>query len=146
MEPIFKKKSLAHYQVVNEPGTFIVKVANTVKPEHLYEDDGYPRYLVNLRAATQEGLEACVDTLDEKDECKFKDIRDNFITGSIWENEMENISLFPVKGENIIATYDYVDDVLRCVSLTLIPRKSLQTFDLNAFNRSRKLLNNLFKI
>jgi len=144
-EPIFKKKSLGHYQVVEKPGTFMVKVANTVKPQSLYVNDGYPRYIVNLRAASKAGLERSLAALGSRDSCKFEDIRDNFIAGSIWQNEIDDTSLLPTKGETVIATYDMVEEVLRCVSITLIPRKTLEIFDLNAFNTSRKLFNDLLK-
>jgi hypothetical protein len=49
----------------------------------------------------------------------------------------------PVKGEKVIVTFDYVDDIMRCTSLSLIPREDLNTFDLNAYSQSRKLFKNL---
>ena len=34
----------------------------------------------------------------------------------------------PTKGERVIATFEYVDFVLRCTSITLIPRKEPKIF------------------
>ena len=145
-EPVFKRKFLEHYQVIQEPGSYIVKVANTVKPEHLYIEDEYPRYIVNLRATTEENLINCVDILGEREECVFEEVNDCFISGTIWENDLPDITFLPNKGESVVATYDLVDDIMRCISLTLIPRKTLQNFDPKAYNTNRKLFTQLIKI
>jgi len=140
---IFKKEYLNHYQVIEEPGTYIVKVGNTVKPEYFIEDGSKSRFIVNLRAASLENLKRCIDIMGERTKCDFDEIKDCFTSGVLWHEDINDMSKLPTKGESIIATYDYVDDVFRCISLTLIPRKSLQTFDLNAYNKTRKLFNEL---
>lgn len=141
--PILKKENLNLYQVLKEPGTYIVKVANTVKPQHLFTHDGYPRYIVNLRVATEENFKKCLKILGKDESCEFSEVKDCFMSGALWERDLQDISQLPTKGENIIATFDYVDDILRCVSLTLLPRKALNNFDLNAYNEIKKMYNEI---
>ncbi len=43
----------------------------------------------------------------------------------------------------VIATFDYVDDILRCTSVTLIPRKELDKFDLDTVCENRSLFKSL---
>ena len=142
-EAIFNKDHLNHYSIVKEPGTYVVKCANTVRPQYLIEDGSKSRYIVNLRAATIENLEECLDILGKRQICSFHDVRDLFLSGTIWENDLDDLKRLPVKGEKVIVTFDYVDDIMRCVSLSLIPREDLNTFDLNAYSQSRKLFKNL---
>jgi len=141
--PVFYKKNLALYQVLKEPGTYHVKVSNTVKPEFLYEDGNKSRYIINLRIATKEGFEECLRTIGNDDYCDFSKVRQCFIAGVIWERDIIDLSLLPTKGETVIATFDYVDDIMRCVSITLIPRKTLDNFDLEAYNQIKIMYKNL---
>lgn len=142
-EPIFRKESLPLYSIIEEPGTYIVKVANTVLPKYLIEDNSKSRYIVNLRVGTIEGLEETLNILGNKQECAFHNIKHCFISGTLWENTIDDILVLPTKGENVIATFDYVDDIMRCISLTLIPRKTLKNFNPNAYNLSRALFKDL---
>jgi len=141
--PIFYKKNLALYQVLKEPGTYHVKVSNTVKPEFLYEDGNKSRYIINLRIATKSGFEECLKIIGNDDYCDFSKVRQCFIAGVIWERDIVDLSLLPTKGESVIATFDYVDDVMRCISITLIPRKTLDNFDLEAYNQIKIMYKNL---
>ena len=45
------------------------------------------------------------------------------MTGVIWEDQVHVDSDLPSKGEELIAVFDYVDEVLRCTNITLIPRR-----------------------
>ncbi len=141
MGAIFKKSNLKLYEVISEPGTYIVKSAGKVKT--LIEDGSKSRYLCNLRVATIDMLENCLEIMGHMDQIPFDEVGHCFITGAIWENDVENKMTLPTKGENLIATFDYVDDVMRCVSITLIPRKRLQTFDPEAYDLSRRLLKDI---
>lgn len=143
--PILNKNLLSVYQVLKDPGTYMVKVANTVKPQYLFEDGSKSRYLVNLRVATEKGFEECIEILSGRSSCEFDEVKHCFITGAIWERDVEDVINLPNKGENVIATFDYVDDILRCTAITLIPRKSLSEFDLDAFNQVKKLYHDLLK-
>jgi len=145
MNYLLKKKNLNSYEVVPGPGTHIVKVASTVKEKNLYSEDKYPRYIVNLKCSTQENFKLCLKRMGSKEEIPYMDVKEYFLSGAIWENEITNTLLLPTKGEEVIATFNYVDEVLRCVSITLIPRRVLENFDLNAVCKSRSLLKNLLE-
>ena len=143
--PIFHKKNLALYQVLKEPGTYHVKVSNTVKPEFLYEDGNKSRYIVNLRIATPKNFENCLEILGSREYCDFSEVKHCFLAGAIWEKDLVDLTLLPTKGETVIATFDYVDDIMRCVSITLIPRKVLDNFDLEAYNQVKIMYKDLLK-
>jgi hypothetical protein len=137
---ILKKKSLSDYQVLKEPGTYIVKVSTCSK---LYLKDDYPRYIVNLKVATNEGFEKCLKIMGNKEEISFFKVSDYFLSGVIWEKQIENESDLPVKNEEVVANFDYVDQDLKCVSISLLPREKLNKFQLDNICQSRKLLKNL---
>ena len=142
---VLKKEHLKFYNVIEEPCTAIVTVANTVKPEYLIEDGSASRFIVNLRVATKEGFDNCLDILGDKTSCAFNKVSGCFLAGTLWVNEILEIEQLPTKGEQIIATFDIKNDELRCVSLTLLPRKKLNTFDLNAHLKTRYLFRELIK-
>jgi len=135
-----KKKSLENYKVVTEPGAFIVKTNGC---SALYTKDDYPRYIVNLKVSTKEGFEKCLELFGNKEVIDIKKVSHLFISGTIWENQVVDKSDLPVKGEDVIAVFDYVDEELKCTSITLIPRKKLNAFQLSSIDKSRKLLKNL---
>jgi hypothetical protein len=139
------KSNLKNYYVVSEPGTHIVKSANSVNPDFVYDEGSKARYIVNLRVATIDGFQECLEIMGNKNIIQFKEVRSCFLSGAIWANDVECISHLPTKGENIIATFDYVDEVLMCTAITLIPREKLDRFDLNALDESRQLYKELYK-
>ncbi len=138
--PIFKKDHLKLYQVLNGPGTYIVKVANTVKPSYLIEDGSKSRFIVNLRVATKENLLECLKILGKDDMVEFSKVKHCFISGTIWFNNLDDLEYLPTKGENVIVTFN---EKLQCESITLIPRKELNNFDLDSFNVTQSLLKNI---
>lgn len=134
--PIFKKDHLQLYQILQKPGTYIVKVANTIRPNYLIEDGSKSRFIVNLRVATKDNLILCLQELGKDDMIEFSKVRHFFTSGTIWYNQLDNLEELPTKGENVIATFN---DKLQCESITLIPRKELNNFDLNAFNVTQNM-------
>jgi hypothetical protein len=141
MGAIFKKQHLKDYKVADKPGTYIVKVANTVKTHHLYDaNTNKARYLVNLKCSTLPKLLECLEIMGDKEEIEFKEVKHCFLTGVIWENELKDSEHLPIKNENVITSFDYIDNELLCKSLSLIPRKELENFNLNAYCKNRSLL------
>jgi len=138
--PIFKKEHLNMYQILNKPGTFICKCANTVIPRYLIEDGNKSRFIVNLRIATKENLLEILGILGKRDECLFDEVKHLFISGTIWFNQLDDIECLPTKGESVIATFN---EKLQCESITLIPRKELNNFDISAFDISQNLLHDI---
>jgi len=140
-----KKSNLRNYDVIPGSGTYIVKVANTVKPNYLIEDGSKSRYIVNLRCATIEGFERCLEKMDNHELIPFEEVRDCFMNGTIWENDLDNVMQLPTKGEEVIITVEKIDDIYRCTSITLIPRKKLDKFDLDTMCKSRNLFRSLLE-
>jgi hypothetical protein len=138
--PVFKKEHLNMYQILNKPGTYICKCANTVKPIYLIEDGSKSRFLVNLRVATKDNLLDALRILGDREECLFEEVKHCFITGVIWYSHLEDTEFLPTKGENVIVTFN---DKLSCESVTLIPRKELANFDIEAFSLSQNLIHNI---
>lgn len=136
--PIFKKEHLSLYQVLTKPGTYIVKVANTVRPNYLIEDGSKSRYIVNLRVATKDNLVECLSLLGKEEMIPFEKVKGLFTSGTIWYNQLDDIEHLPTKGEAVIATFN---DKLQCESITLIPRKELTNFDLDAYS----VIKNMYK-
>lgn len=140
--PVFKKEHLSLYQVLVKPGTYIVKVSNTVRPSYLIEDGSKSRFIVNLRIATRENLMACLNELGKNEVIEFSKVKQFFTSGTIWYNQLDDIEYLPTKGEAVIATFN---EKLQCESITLIPRKELTNFDLDAFNVTQNMYSKLLK-
>ena len=143
-EPVFKKSDLKHFAVVDEPGTYMVKSYGAT----LFEDGDKSRYLLNLRAATVNGLEDCLEIIGNRNECPYSEFNGTncFMTGVLWKDSVKDTIHIPTRGENVIATYDYNEEgELWCVSITLVPRKTLRTFNPDAYNKSRELFNDIIK-
>lgn len=122
---VFHRDLLKNYQVVDRPGTFIVSVAYDVTDANLYTRDDYPRYLVPLRVILGENLLKLSRVLEENNTVFFKDIKDLFMTGSIFDDGNLDSSILPVKGEKIIATFEEKDGKIYCTHLKLIDREEL---------------------
>lgn len=140
-EPIFKLDLLEKYQLIDGPGTHIVAVSNTVTDKQLVSDN-YPRYLVNLRVITLSNLELLVKFMCDKQSIFFKDVSKYFMTGALFKDDINKEDL-PVKGEKIVATFDYVNNVLRCTNIELISRKTLPKIDLKYFDTLKSKLFNI---
>ena len=145
-KPIFKKEHLKGYSVINGPGTYKLKVANTVNRDRIFGEGSSERYLVNLRAGFKSGLMACVEKMGNREVVDFSEVGQFFLTGAIWAKDVKNIEDLPTKGETVIATFDFKDFALVCVRITLIPRVEPETFDLDAVCRTRELFKNLLEL
>ena len=145
MNAIMKKSNLRNYEVIPGPCVCIVKVSNSVKPGYLIEDGSKSRYIVNLRCGTTDGFEECLEVLGDREVIEFSSVSHCFMAGVIWENDLDDLTKLPAKGEEVIATFDYIDDILRCTAITLVPRKQLSTFDLDAHCKSRRLIKKYLK-
>ena len=91
-----------------------------------------------------EGFQECLNILGNEEVIQFTRVRHCFTSGAIWANDVDDMTRLPTKGENIIATFDYVEGTLMCTALTLIPREKLETFDLDALDESRQLFKELY--
>ncbi len=131
--PVFHIDLLKHYQVLDRPGTFIVSVAYDITEDNLYLKDEYPRYLIPLRVIRSDKLPQLIKLLKERNQ-SFHNIKHYFLTGAIFDNEDIDPILLPVKGEQIIATFDEVDDKLQCTHIKLIDRDDLLYVNFDAID------------
>jgi hypothetical protein len=142
----FTKNLLSKYQVISEPGTFLVSVSSTVLPDYLIEDGEKSRYIVYLRCGTEENLKTALKTLGDAEEILFSFVAHNFMTGVLWKtNENKLYDHLPTKNEQVLATFEYVEDKLTCTNIHVLPLKNLDYFDLNEWCNIRSKILNLLK-
>jgi hypothetical protein len=141
-EPIFKLEHLNGFSIIEEPGSAIVRVASD-RPTLI--QDSHPRYLINLRVISKENLAKIQARMGNREEVSYRFIRDLLLTGSIFEHRVKNPIELPTKGEQVIITFDYVDDDLKCTHVSLIPRKKLKQVDIEKLNKSQELFEELSK-
>lgn len=137
----FKLDHLKNYQVVEHAGSALVRVSSDVR--YLVEDK-YPRYLVNLSVIRKDDLEKIVKRVGNK-EVKFDYIKDLLISGAIFKDNIRNTIELPTKGEKVIVTFDYVDDILRCTHISTIPRDTLKMVDIERFNLTQELFSDVMQ-
>ena len=128
---IFHKELLKHYQVVDKAGTYIVAVAQDITERNLYVEDSFPRYLIPLRVIRSEDLVTLSELLSKK-RVTFKSINHLFLTGAVFDNGDIDKLLLPTKGEQVVATFEYKNDVLLCTHIKLIDRDELAYINLSA--------------
>lgn len=149
-EPQFHFKLLSNYQLVTKPGTYYVSVAYDVHEGHLILDE-YPRYIVPLRAITGEGLVQIMEALNVATGglVPYSSIRHCFLSGAMFCNEGDLLSdiELPIKGEKVIADFDYVEidgeKKLLCKHIKLLPREELDYVDIDKLDQFRSAINNL---
>jgi hypothetical protein len=139
----FKKEHLKHYLILEGPCTARVRVSSKVTIKNLWDEgEANERYLVPLRVGIQEKLIEAAEEI-ENGFVTYHDLQGCFVTGAIFTNSIDSLKELPVKGEEVLATFDYVDDILRCVSLTLLPRIKLKVFDPDGYNKTKSLFDKI---
>jgi hypothetical protein len=118
----FEMHHLDRFAIIEEPCTMRIRNHTNLKWDNLYEDDGHSRWIVNLKAITAENL-ATVKLAVEKSSLHYYDVSKYFLTGALWETQVQTVDELPIKGEEVGCVFDYVDGVLRCTNLSIIPRK-----------------------
>lgn len=148
-EIMFHLKLLSHYQLVTKPGTYYVSTGYSVNDKHLFLGDDYPRYIVPLRAITGEGLNYIITALNEATDglVPFTTLRHCFLSGAIFLKDDFDEETLPVKGEKLLATFDYVEreegKKLFCTSIELLPREELDYVDIDQLDQFRLTIMNL---
>jgi len=123
---IFHIDLLKHYQVLDRPGTFKVSVAYNVTEDNLYVGDDYPRYLIPLRIIRSEDVPAVIKFLKDNKVVPFSSIKHFFLTAALFDNggDVDTESL-PIKGEQVVATFEDKNGKLLCTSIKLADREDL---------------------
>ena len=149
-DAVFSVKLLSNYQLVTKPGTYYVSTAYTVTDKNLILD-AHPRYLIPIRAITSEGLSELIELLNksETNTVLFSEIRHIFLSGALWSGEDDQYEEkdLPIKGEKLLATFDYVTinerRMLLCTHIELLPREELDYVDVENLDQFRLTINNL---
>jgi len=131
---VFHIELLKNYQVIDRPGTFLVSVAHDITENNLYLEDDHPRYLISLRVIRAEELPNLVKYLKREGTVPFIFVRKYFLTGAIFDNGDIAIEDLPIKGEKVLATFDYVKETLQCTHIKLIDRDDLKYVNLSAID------------
>jgi len=118
----FEMEHLDRYAILEKPCTIVVKNNSKLDYDVLYERDDHPRWILNIKAITRGNLELLKGLTDSNTPLTYYDMGHLLMTGVIWEEQIKGPSDLPSKGEEIIAVFDYVDEILRCTNITLIPR------------------------
>jgi len=113
---------LSNYAIIKNPCTVIVKCNSHLDFDNMYTKDGYNRWIINLKAVTETNLQYIQKLVSLNTILRYDSVGSLLLNGAIWENQaLTNVEL-PAKGEDVIATFDYVDDKLLCTNITIIPR------------------------
>lgn len=143
---IFHKGLLKQYQIITKPGTHIVSVACNITKDNFYDNDAYPRYLIPLRVITPINLQKVLTFLEHMPKVPYGTVSSCFMTGALFINEDDYMTIeLPFKGEQVMATFDYVDDVLRCTQIELLPREELEYVNILDFGKFERSIINLLK-
>lgn len=124
----FSLSHLENYAIIKEPCTALVKNNSVLDIDNLYEDDGHNRWIINLKAITEKNLNLIKKIVSENELVTYWDIGHLLMKGAIWEDQVFSQLDLPVRGENVIATFDYVNGDLLCTNITLIPKVQLELY------------------
>lgn len=119
----FNLLHLENYAIIEKPCTLIIRNNSKLDFDNLYAKEENARWLLNLRAITDENLLLLKKISKKKISLTYRDVGHLLMTGALWEDQIESPEDLPAKGENVIVVFDFVDEILRCTSITLIPRK-----------------------
>jgi hypothetical protein len=147
-EATFHLKLLCNYQLVTKPGTYYVTTAFTVTNANLIADE-HPRYIVPFRALTALQLQELLEIVKPETRVPFSELHGLFLSGALWagENDLLDEKDLPIKGEKVLATFEYVErpegTKLLCTHVELLPREELDYVDVDKFDEFRQILNTL---
>jgi len=119
---IFDIMHLDKYAIIEEPGTLLIKNNSILDYTNLYEEDEHPRWLLNLKAISRDNLEEIKKMCKNNQVVYYWQISHLLTVGAIWKDQVLDELDLPVKGEYVIASFDYVKDRLLCTNITIIPK------------------------
>jgi len=128
----FDINHLNKYAIIKEPCTAIVRCNSTPDFNNPYTDDGYDRWIINLKVVSEDSLDTLKLLNRTGAAIYYSQMGHLLLSGAIWKSQIWEETQLPVKGENVIATFDYVDDRLMCTAITVIPKTNLDVFEASA--------------
>jgi hypothetical protein len=144
----FELEHLDRYCIVDKPCTIIVKNNSKLDFNKLYSENNNPRWILNLKVIAKANINLLIELDRQKKPVTYYDMGHLLMTGVIWEEQVKGPVDLPSKGEELIAVFDYVDEVLRCTNITLIPRFQPELYlhssaMLNEINEFEKIIKNM---
>jgi hypothetical protein len=142
---LFKLEHLDRYSIVKEPCTIIVKNNSRLAMDDLYTEDSSPRWILNLKVISEFNLMLLKELSKEGERLTYSDMGHLLMTGAIWEDQIGTDADLPSKGEELIAVFGYVKDILMCTNITLIPRRQPDIYlysseSMNEINEFEKII------
>lgn len=125
----FDLSHLDRFSIVKKPCTAIVKCKTHVKEKNLYTGDGHNRWLVDLYAITEPNLKLLKNIYKKDLKMTYETASQYFLKGAIWENTVYDIADLPIKKENVVAVFDYVNTKLMCTQISLLPKVNLSIYN-----------------
>lgn len=125
------KTYLNKFKIIEGPCTAIVQCMATV--DDSFRSKNKKSYFVPLRAIDINVYDNLVDVLSEDDEesVEITKLYEFMLTGTLWADKVLSTLDLPVKGENLIATFEENElDELVCVGLVTLGKTNLKKFNL----------------
>jgi len=119
----FRLEHLNKYAIIDEPCTVVIRNNSRLQMDDLYTADGHHRWIINLKAVSAENLVLIKAFVAQGSYLTYEDVGPLLMKGAIWEEQITVDSDLPSKGEEVIAVFGMVDEILRCTNITLIPRE-----------------------
>lgn len=147
----FNKNLLINYQVVSSPGVYTVRVASTITDNNLYLQDNYPRFLVSLRVISNTDFSNVLQLFESSNIVPYQEFSKYLLTGSIFMDKFTGE--LPVKGDKVLAYFDYLDPnhmesgnkKIVCKNLELMDREELPYITQDQLSNISKLFLSIFK-
>ncbi len=144
----FRMEHLDRYAVIKEPCTIVVKNNSRLKMSDIYLEDNNPRWILSLKVITEFNLLLLKQLCKEGNQLTYSEMGHLLMRGAIWEEQVSSESDLPCKGEEMIAVFGYVNSILMCTSITLIPRRQPNLYlhaseVMDEINEFEKIINNM---
>ena len=117
------KTYMKKFDIIEGECTATVKVMQTVDDRFFINDDT-PRYLIPLLAfdiENEDSIDAIIEDTDEYGKFDIDLLYPFLFTGVLWYDKVLTKMDLPVKGEKVIATFEYGDlDELMCTGIVTL--------------------------
>jgi hypothetical protein len=126
------KTYLNKFSIIEDECTAVVQAASTVDDRYLIKGEN-ERYLIPLRALDINKQEELLEVLAsvEGPVIDIELLYPFMLTGVLWRDKVTQKLDLPVKGENLIATFEYSDlDELKCSGIITINKVRPKKFNL----------------
>jgi hypothetical protein len=122
---LFHREWLNNYTIITGPGKWTLQV--TSKPQPYFPDPAEgtnPRYIVNVKAILKDDLPAIKEVFAGREVIPAEELREFFLTGTIWMNDDGVEPETPMKGEEVECAIGFVpnrdgEEVLRITAMNV---------------------------